>query len=210
LLKFVLQGAVDTQNIWNIGFWWSKQLPTDGTIDYNALAADVLSKFKTQFWSAATSPWTGACATATTLNTCKTYGYDSGVLTGEGTASITAVAGTASQTSPGYTAACVTLQTANFGRSHRGRVYLPYTSGTPTNLQLSLSQAYVDNLRNFLQNTTWAGTNGSVILEPLVVSRTHGTTDQIKKIRMDSKPDTQRGRISKLVPAQTLTSVVSS
>lgn len=207
-MRTVFQGNASSSDIWNIGFWWQKPAPSDGTIDYNALAADVLAKFKSDFWSATTSPWTTNLSSDCTLTTAKVYGYDGGLLTGEGVATSSPVGGTQTITSPRFTACVATLQTASFGRSHRGRVYLPYTNGCNTTGQLSLVQAYADNLKAFLVRNTFAGLPAAPIIESLVVSRTHGTVDPITKVRMDSLPDTQRGRISKAVPANTYTSVV--
>lgn len=208
LLRFVFGGSVDGSNIWNVGVWWTKPTPADGAIDYNALAADVLSKFNSDFWASTTSPWKANCSTGTTLQTCKVYGYDAGLLTGEGSATQTAVAGTSNSCSPGYTAAVATLQTASFGRSHRGRIYLPHTTAVNNLQQLGVVQAHADNLKTFLVRNTFAGLPSAPILESQIVSRTHGTSDNITKVRIDTKPDTQRGRIGKLIPTGTFTSVV--
>jgi hypothetical protein len=109
---------------------------------------------------------------------------------------------------PAYCAQVFTLRTAGFGRSKRGRLYLPRTgsNNSGTTLQYTNIQAHVDNMAAFLSAKTYNGSN--ITVGPTVMSQTTGTANLITKVTMDSKPDTQRGRISRSAATSTLNHTV--
>jgi len=203
-------GQINDTDTWSINRWL--YLVSVGTgpnqSDHDAIASGQLADFNSTFWNPATNPYKAMNAAATTLATCKVYYYLNGVLTAESSSSITPVAGTSTNVQPAYCAQVFTLRTSGFGRSQRGRLYLPRTgsNNSGTTLQYTNFQAHVDNMAAFLGAKTYNGSN--ITVGPTVMSLTHGTTNIITKVTMDSKPDTQRGRESRSAATSTLSHTV--
>lgn len=110
----------------------------------------------------------------------------------------TAIPGTGGQTIPVFTARVVTVQTARAGRSYRGRIYLPYTgqvpvSGTPL---WTSNSALVTAVKTYMLGCTAEILTlpDAVTAGPVVYSATVGGHEPVIGLRMDNKPDTQRGR----------------
>jgi hypothetical protein len=201
---------------WSIGFWFKitgqSSVPTPSQM--NSAANALLGGFNTLFWSAATNPWKNRCSTGTTLKTSKSYYYRDGVLSAAGTSAITAVAGTGSSTQPNPVAQVITLLTDQPGRNKRGRVYMPATALPPTASTglWGASAALVSNLASLFSTSSGAQSTGyffggSDVADLVVVSQggqrpvvTAPVATSVTSLRMDNKPDTQRGRENKLVP----------
>jgi hypothetical protein len=203
--KFVLSGSVSSSDVWNTGIWMGMAgAPTQADLD--GLSIGCLNTFKSQFWSAAASPWAAQCSTGTKISDVKTYLYNNGLLVMESAVTQTAVAGSAAGQSPAYCATVFSLKTASFGRTARGRMYLPHTGGIYNSGSLSLPvvQAHCDNFRNWIAlagSGGWDSIGGTFALLPEVVSRVGaGTWRLITQVRLDDVPDTQRGRISNEKP----------
>lgn len=204
-LNVRLGGAVPFDT-WSIGFWYhvtgQSTVPTPSQMDGAANAA--LAGFNTIVWSDPTSPLKAKVNAATNLSTCKVYYYRDGVLVAGGSNTITAVPGTGASGAPSYIARCVTVLTQTPGKSHRGRFYLPWNGEvlTGNTENWPSAQGILDRLA-FRQNSS-TGTQstgfffgGSEQADYGVMSQTHALFTSATSYRMNSKPDTQRGRQDK-------------
>lgn len=206
LIKAVLGGPIAAQDDWSIGFWATAAADTG---DFNAAAQSIFESFNTKFWSASSSPWKSFVAAATKLSTCTLYGYSGGVLDGQGQYAIGApVAGSGTAIHPAYVAQVFTLRTAQFGRSFRGRVYLPATGMdvASTSLQSMVSQTQCTNLALFLRDALEGGWGDTYV--PSVVSQTKGVSTSIQAVVVDTIFDTQHGRVGQETAAGTFSAAV--
>jgi hypothetical protein len=110
----------------------------------------------------------------------------------------TPIIGTASGHLPVFIARVVTLQTNRSGRSYRGRMYLPWTGVTFAAGQVlwGSESAIVAGVATFLNNVA-GKVNGDLLgttAGPVIYSVTAGAHEPVVAVRMDNKPDTQRGR----------------
>jgi hypothetical protein len=213
-VKYVIGGACGSDT-WSIGLWQKltgmSSTPTPAQM--NAAALFRLNGFKTLVWTPASVPLAGLNATGVNLATAKAYLYRNGVLSAQGTASITASAGTSTRFMPFYTALCVSLLTNTPGRSGRGRVYLPYTGATINGTTGQSSDTLTTIANNFASMATGYGPDdngfpGDPTSELEVVSSTHATSAKVVSVRIDSIPDTQHGRTRKVVATSTATASV--
>lgn len=206
--KLTVGGAIGGVDSWSIGIWADLPdgVPSQGNLD--SLTSDLLGDFKNDVWDPASTGFKAQNSNGVDLSKAKSYVYSAGNLVMQSAASITAVPGTASTARPAYTALAFTLHTASFGRSSRGRVYLPATGvGTNTaTLQFTLSQACADQMASWLN--TWNG-NPYFAAHPVVLSQKHGTTAHITSVSVNTLPDTQRGRMSKATPTSTFSHTVT-
>jgi len=210
LLKVVISGQINDVDRWSINPWFlvnAGSIPTTDTLA--AVAADFATDFGSNFWGAATSPYKAVNAAATTFDHVKVYQYDDGVLTNEADVAVTSVPGTSGNAQPAYCAQVFSLRTAAFGRTARGRLYLPRTgvSNSGTTLQYTNTQAHVDHMAAFLASK-FRGPSGNTSTAPRVVSIKAGIARNVTLVVMDSKPDTQRGRESKQAPTSTMVHTV--
>lgn len=210
LIKFVISGPISSSDTWSVGLWCEQSNPM-AQADLDGFAAGCLTSFKSKFWSAASQPWSRQVSTVCSVTTCKAYLYSGGVLALQSQATQAAVAGTGTSPHPAYTAAVFSLLTASFGRRRRGRLYLPFTGGTvsPASDDMTVLAQDVTNMRSWLEDGLTGAWNASFGggVTPAVVSQVGpGSTAHITHLRLDSKPDTQRGRQSKTVPGNTFTS----
>lgn len=205
----IIGGAVTTVgDQWQAGIWWNEA--TTAT-DLNAAATAYLTETMTAFWNAASTPWKARQSDGTSLDYVKLYEYVAGVLNAEGSATQSPSLGTNSGgASPAYSACCVSLLTSKFGRSYRGRMYLPFTA--PVAHATCQFPSLTGEIANF---KTWIDyfsanvlTGMTSTLSPQVISRKHGTAQQITKFRIDSQPDTQHGRSRKANPTFSVTTTL--
>lgn len=108
------------------------------------------------------------------------------------------VPGTGTTVHPMQTSAVVSLRTAGFGASSRGRLYWPTTSMTinPVNLRFAVSQrdSFLLGIKTYLTAIKTA-INGTLIGYDLVVwSRKNAADSTVTKIMVGDVPDTQRRR----------------
>jgi hypothetical protein len=214
LAKFVFGGQISSDDDWSVGFWLELGTPDPTSADVTDLTSHALSTFNSAVWGPAGGSIKGSCAPATNLQTCKSYVYNNGVLTFQSQATQAASAGTATTLLPAYVAAVFSLRTESFGRSARGRVYMPMTGAVLSGgkLQLQLSQTHVDNVAGWLHNARFGawGASYTGTTNPVVVSRVgSGMARSITDVIVDSIPDTQHGRESKAVATSVLNSAVS-
>nr|CRY97262.1 hypothetical protein [uncultured prokaryote] len=205
-----LGGAMPSDD-WRVTLHCSsaENLPITPDQPWDTFAAAVLTAFKTDVWSAGTLPLSAANGSGVSLSTCKVSAYNSGgVLAAQGNASISAVTGSSTTGAAGYQAIVATLLTGTFGSSYRGRMYLPWTGAVSTStLQLTSSQTpnIAANVAAFLKavNDTDAPTDSGDEFQPGVLSLKHGVITSYSTVRVDSVPDTQRGRQKSAVPVST-------
>jgi hypothetical protein len=116
--------------------------------------------------------------------------------------------GTSAVPVPFYVSMCASLLTNQPGRSGRGRMYLPLT-GSGFNAgtgQMTLTLGTMaSNVALFLtglgpDDNTFPGDPTS---EADVVSITHGLSNKITTVRIDSIPDTQHGRTRRVTATAT-------
>jgi hypothetical protein len=204
IIKYVMGGAVGSDD-WSVGIWQTvsglSSNPT--TTQMNADVLATLTSFNTGLWSAATAGQKTVNASGTLLSTGKSYLYRAGSLTRQGTASITAVAGTSATILPFFTAMCCSLLTDTAGRSGRGRIYLPLTAGallaSTGQMNIGSLTSYATNVAAWLTGLNVTNTNfpGTPTMQCVVFSKTLGQTFPITTVRIDSIPDTQHGRTRK-------------
>lgn len=212
-VKLVVGGSVNNADTWSVGMHgdtgidelWSQA-------DCDAFAEQALSAFVDEIWTPAASPWAGFNASATSVSSATFYQYDiNSVLVRESKATTSAVSGTGTAPKPAYTAACVSMLTDAYGRSYRGRMYMPATSATVTTatLQYTIAQGHADAVANWL--VLWlAGFDSALPATPGVVSSTRDIITPITAVALDSIPDTQRGRQSTEVATARYTAVVTA
>lgn len=205
-LNVRLGGAV-ASDTWSVGWWFQMTglgaVPSPSAM--NTAAAGPLGGFNNTVWNVAGTPLKVRESTATTLSNSSLYLYRDGVLVASGKASISAVAGTGSTGGFNYVARVVTLLTSQPGRSKRGRIYLPWTGqdvAAATGLWTA-EATILSNLAGHLNAEQGAGYffGGSETADLVVVSSRHAYATSVTQLRMDNKPDTQRGRLNKLVPS---------
>lgn len=205
LFRWVLGGAVSNADDWSAGFWAIGDEPGPDDADFSTLTAGVLGSFQDKVWNATTTGLLTLNAPSTKLAQCNGYAYHNGVLTLEAVATQSPVAGTRTTAHPAYVAAVCTLRTAAFGRSARGRMYLPATGQVidQTTLQSQSAQATATQMGEFLTDVRAAfglGLTYTGATSPCVVSRVGaGAARPVTEVAVDSIPDTQRGRQSKAV-----------
>lgn len=201
---------------WSTGYWlrFDSSITIPTPVQANAYALNVLTDFNTRVWNAATTGLKIQNVPDTTLDTCQANVYNGSTFAVQGIGTQTPVPGTGTNAHPGYTALCVTLQSAFPGRSNRGRMYLPATSIgiLGSTLQLSsttIQDGIVTNLAAHLASSALSPSWGSpASFTPVVLSKLLGTTADVINLRMDSIPDTQHGRTRALVAAHTSTHTV--
>lgn len=204
--KCTLGGKISDSDGWSINTWWREVaftvIPTQA--DTDAIATGLLADFNSKFWNPATNPYKAVNAAATTVVNAKVYAYVDGVLTYEASSAVTAIPGTSSNAQPAYCAQVFSLRTPFFGRSARGRLYMPRTgvSNSGSTLQYTNTQAHVDNLASWLGGATY--NSGNISIKAIVLSEVKSAGYDVVEVRMDSLPDTQRGRISSSLPTSTM------
>lgn len=198
-VKMVHAGAVAGGESWSFGIWYEVTglISLPSPTQMNTLAGHLSTNFQA-FWTtlkARNQPGVDA-------RSVSAYFYRNGQLAVQSNAGFAAVPGTAAAIQPVYVSRVVTLLTARAGRSYRGRLYLPYTG---TNLSGSTNLWNSDSttltaLKSLVTLSTsdiitdLAGTTAG----PVVYSNTVGGHEPVTSLRMDNKPDTQRGREGRL------------
>lgn len=200
LFRVTVGGAAPSGENWSVGAWYDALLSsgTPGPADMNTIAAYALAQFQSNVWGAGGGGLAGNNVTGFALSTGKAYWYRNGVISGSGSAAQTATPGTGSSPQPQFTAQVVTLGTDTPGRSHRGRMYLPMTSRAPSGSTglWPANSTLLNGVYAWLAAMRTNGIGWSPMGNPalVVVSSTHGLKTIITQLRMDNKPDTQRGR----------------
>lgn len=203
---------------WVVGLWL-KQSGMDGVPTLEQMdryAQEQYDAFIADFWNpGAGTPWCTRNATGVDVRNAQATFYRDGVALGSGNYTGAVVAGTQTVAHPFYTAICTTTRTATAGRSGRGRIYFPYTGVSVDAGTGQVTSTVVDNLVDlaktwlegrFTDSTELPGDPSST---PVVVSSTHGLSSTVTSISIDSRPDTQHGRVNRVSPAYTASDTVS-
>lgn len=201
-IKFVLSGAVSSVDTWSIGFHADPLANGQTQSDLDTFTSGGLAAFQADFWNGSTIAYKSLCNSSTTLVTAKSYLYSSaGSTVLESVATQSPSAGTGTNIHPPYVACVATLNTLSFGRSYRGRVYLPYTGGgmnAGTGNMTGIVQAIADEMATFLGHMN-TGFGSAIAAKPSVFSRTLQALTYINQVKINTVPDTQRGRQSNAV-----------
>lgn len=198
-VKFIFGGSVGGSEHWSVGLWFSitiDHIPTP--TEMNTGAAGSLNDLNTKLWQTTGGGLKSANSSGTTLASSTLYFYRNGVLQARGAATITPDAGSGSAPQPVYVARCVTLLSASPGRSKRGRAYLPWTGQAPsaTTGLWGSGSGPLTGLKDAIDAIALAAAHltGTSQMNCVVMSGTHGLATDVVSLRMDNKPDTQRGR----------------
>ncbi len=194
-MRLALGGKLPGSEKWRTVQWWRFSAGAPTHAEFASSAGDVWTAFFNRMWDAvAGTKWRAKNVTGSDLSTYQAWLYVDGALADEVTVNPTTSAGTvAAGASPGYTAACFTLATARFGRSFRGRSYLPHTTpALNATLQLDVDSTCCDNFGGYLKKT--GVSLGGPVTVPVVMSQTLGQAEDITQVRLDTIPDTQHRR----------------
>nr|CRY97318.1 hypothetical protein [uncultured prokaryote] len=185
-------------DVWQTGISVALSAPVaHGATEMQAVADDALNLFGV-FWNDSLKTHNG---TGCALVGARVKYYVGGVLQAQGESVGTPVPGTGATSDTGHgqeTAMCVSLLTASFGRSYRGRMFLPWTSKgvTPSTFQFGSSgiDATATALKAMLDGFNTGYVDDSADGTVSVASQKNGVLTPITTLRIDSIPDTQRGR----------------
>jgi hypothetical protein len=209
--KLVLSGPVSSVDTWSIGIYGDCSGITPSQSDLDSFTTAGLASFQSRLWAGSTVAYKSVCNSSTSLTTARGYVYSSGASTIlESVATQAASAGTGTNLQPPFVACVFTLQTLAFGRSYRGRVYLPYTGGgmnAGTGNMTGIVQAFADEMALFLQDMA-IGFGSALASSPAVYSRTKSVLTHINRVRVNTVPDTQRGRQGNAVATSSFTHIV--
>lgn len=213
IIRATFGGAMGAGDNWTCGLSikvGTLPEPIGSSAELTTFAGTLRAAWINRVWQG-TSGILGSVASGTSYSVCKTYQYDpGGILQAQGQDNVTAVPGTNTTTvHPAYVAACATLQTAHFGRSYRGRMYLPVTGANVGSASLQFTSSvnqWTTALAAFLADVlgmtpTLAG--AATPVAPIVYSSKLSFQSVITGVRIDSIPDTQHGRENKFVATTT-------
>jgi len=200
--RIVIEGHLGGSEMFATSFWIQQATGSVST-DPNAVASDIVARLATNGTGATTigSRLMAAASNGDGIDRVRAYRYVSGSNTAlsAGVASSAAYVGPAVRALPNQCCLVATLQTANAGRSYRGRMYLP--AGIATAGSGLMASATIDSVANGLgdlfgsiQNNAGAAQGHVVVWSP-----TKDATTFVKVVRVDNKLDTQRRRNAKVV-----------
>jgi hypothetical protein len=204
-IRVEIRGTGPGSEIWQTGYWGNTNLTTYTQSTLDALTLN-LAGYATTWWNLIKS----TIYTSYSFNEVRTYYYE----TNGRTADVASIAvntpnpGTnASALAPIDTAMVCSLRTAKPGRSHRGRMYIPYHGATqPTGLVVASAATTYNNSTAAMLSAVNTGT----ALDVVVVSPTLGDSTKVTSTTMDLKPDVQRRRVNRLAGGTPAVSVVTA
>lgn len=204
-LRVVWSGPVSSQDNWSVGLNFASTAPVGAITptEMNTAAAALAGFWTANFWKAGAGLGVNTNVASTAFTTVQNYYYGAaGVLLAQGGASVAAVTGAGATAAPAYVAKVVSLETARFGRSYRGRMYLPQTSPalTGSTLQYADTATTLAGIKAFINacNGSALVLGGAAVgLALSVASLKLSINTPVNAIKIDSIPDTQRGRINK-------------
>lgn len=192
--KIILEGHIGSGEIFATGFW----AQSGTTIDAVTLAGNVISALGATGTGGTTTlaKLKNLLATADGWDRVRVYNYLSGSLVAASSAIGTISGGTGAQSRSGayQDALVVTLQTGQAGRSHRGRMYLPFAGGAGSNGEAITSQ--VDGACNAVGDLM-SQLHITYGVQAVVYSQTLDQANVVTALKCDSKIDTQRRRAGK-------------
>lgn len=215
-MRLVVRGHSVGSEIWQCALWFKPVVTGDTVPHNNTEATNTLGAINSlaQF-----STWLNGIASAllpTTagVDSLALYSYPSGGNTAAAQAVLPrAIAGSAGGASlPLQTCLVASLRTDQSGRRYRGRIYLPLQASNLASGQLGNTavDAQANNLAGFLSATKLAtilpSGNG---IYGCVASSAQNAATSITAVIVDSRPDTQRRRSTKLAPAYSKSTTVT-
>jgi hypothetical protein len=201
-LRMSFIGKIGLTDVWNCSVWIR---PTgDATAPTNAAdTAALLATFTgVSGWSSFRTALLTNMRPIDTIDEYALYSYPTGGTTAAAVAiqADGAVGTGTTTTNPPQICQVMTLQTGVAGRSHRGRIYWPATALAVNTANEQFSGTLSSTRSGF---AGWvlglAGlTHGWA---PYVVSQTNTSSLPVLSVKVDTKPDVQRRRVNKMVPA---------
>lgn len=194
--RHVLSGHLPNGEKFQTGFWVS-EAPSDAAA--TTADAQAVATYLNAHWADVGSP-TSHLSAGGQYELVTVYSYPSGGPDASyvGTAALTGGSGTGTQSYPDQCSMCVSLHTGLSGRTHNGRMYIPYLAGGA----LSAGQIGSSLLNNYATwwKTTFDGINSAV--SPgftVVLSQKLGTAQRVTSLSIDSRMDIQRRRADREV-----------
>jgi hypothetical protein len=197
--RFNIIGSGPGSEVWQTGFWTAAITPpsTQAALQTDC---DAIAAFVTTWWNAVKVD----IAQGYALQKLNAYQYvaPSTSATLQASHQYTASPGTGgSSGNPLDTALVVSIRSAVPGRSHRGRMYIPFHNPINGSTGCCVASEYATyGTATKALFTSVAGYSSYV---PVVVSRTHNTWDPVANIDTDNLPDVQRRRVNRLHPTAT-------
>lgn len=197
----VMGGVTSGGESWSVGSWQAvtglTALPTPAQL--STLAGHILTAANT-FWTTLKA----SCSNAIDFRQVTVSFYRAGTLQLSALAVQTPVVGSVAAGMPAFVSRCISLLTNQTGKSYRGRTYIPYngvatTSGTTLWASDATTLAAFKTYLLAITSNILADLSGTTA-GPVVISEARAVSTPITSLRMDNRPDTQRGRIFKVLP----------
>nr|CRY96131.1 hypothetical protein [uncultured prokaryote] len=213
ILRATIGGRLAGAQRWSVGFTFGLTSVFPTPDQASALATQLFTDFDTSVWSnvsGGASPYKGYVGTPSTLDQCRVYVKESSSAPAAivGSSSNAAVAGTLTPAQAPQISLVVTLEDGLAGRSHKGRIYLPFRASVDdpvAGINVGRAQTLATQVANFLSLARTRGTGG-VTLTPIVSSLT--STNPITRCSVDTILDTQRRRRDKIVGTRVGTNLI--
>lgn len=205
--RIALIGHTTGGEVFETGYWIT------AAIQDQAEAMTVAQQVATAFQSTARANYCAVITPDCGYDRVRVYAYLNGgpAASAIGEHAIAGAAGTGTGTAlPLQVSMCVTLRTPMPGRRHRGRMYLPFLSGTAMNghqfvqgICTSIAQSTADFFEA-VKDAIQAGGNATI------VSQAGTTHTNVSSVAVDSRPDVQRRRANKQTASFTESAPVSA
>jgi hypothetical protein len=208
LLRITQSGSIAGVDTWATRQWFA--IDGLGAIITPAQLQTAATQAQAR-WDTFWSTWKARVSTGTNYSTCSIDYYHANLIFGAAIAQHGGTAGTGSSPQAVTLSSVISLKTDLAGKSYRGRAYLPRTGNSPnatTGLFGTISTD-ITSFKTYLVGVTtdllaqFPGTTAG----PVVVSTVSNKAPRvpwgaqlITSVVCDNKPDSQRGRASKLTP----------
>lgn len=205
-LRMAFQGKIGLTDVWNCSVWirptGAATAPTNAT-DTAALLATFTG---VSGWSGFRTALLTNMRPIDTIDQYTLYSYPAGGTHAAAVATQAdgAVGTGTTTTNPPQVCQVMTLQTGVAGRAHRGRIYWPASALAMNTANEQFSGTLSSTRSGF---AAWVlGLAGLTLgWAPYVVSQTNTSSLPVTSIKVDTKPDIQRRRVNKMIPATVAT-----
>lgn len=202
-VKYVISGTLAGNEVFSFSYYTGGEVGNQATLD---LAATTAAAYINNTGSPGRTSFISLLTATTAINKVTCYDYAEGSTV----ADLVSVApcsmvGSGSTPMPNQVALVATLRTAQAGRRHRGRLYIPFTN----RILDSNSQLPVSTCTGVAQWIAGLLNSGGVNSHPSVYSPTAHDLFRITQVSVDTRADTQRGRANKQLALGTGTAVVT-
>lgn len=210
--RITIFGDLPGGETWGTGFWIMGATP-DSNEQANAQAELIAGACNSADPSGAARITKPIWGSTTHMKGVRVLAYTAGGTTADFQGEYlfpTPVAGTGVSYMPNQNAIVLTLHTAHAGRSYRGRMYLPFTTGGLLNNDGQFISATLDAIvegwRLFFSDWNTSGVNGDIA----VVSATKSHAQKVTHVSMNSRLDTQRRRAKSQAATKNVSGVLSA